>query len=204
MAGFGLGLSVIWIPSIKSEVRQLYEDAPKAEHPVIEILQRFNPSKVIKQNLRPQVLLSNITCGFLGVTQYGVLTSIRHIINPRFHLTTPLVSGLFYLAPGLGFIMGAILGGRLSDYTVKRYIRKRDGVRLPKDRLNSSLVYILGVLPVSMLLYGWALEKKLGGLALPIVMAFWIGTGLMGAWNALNTYSAGEYTHFTYRPVLIP
>lgn len=197
MAGFGLVSSIFCIPTIESEVRQLYEDTPKAEYPVLEAIKRFNPSKVLKQNLRPQILLTNVTCGFLGITQYGLLTSIRHIINPRFHLTTPLVSGLFYLAPGLGFIMGAIIGGRLSDHTVKTYIKKRGGLRLPKDRLNSSLVYIVGVLPISILLYGWALQKTLGGLALPIVMAFWIGTGLMGAWNALNTYSAGTVTPFS-------
>jgi hypothetical protein len=80
----------------------------------------------------------------------------------------------------------------MSDHAVKRYIVKRGGSRLPKDRLNSGLVHLFFVLPVSLLLYGWSLEKEIGGLALPIVMAFWIGVGLMGAWNGLNTYTAGS------------
>jgi MFS family permease len=120
----------------------------------------------------------------------GILTSVRHIINPRFNLTTPLVSGLIYIAPGIGFFVGSVVGGRLSDRTVKKYIVKRNGVRIPKDRLNSGLFGLFVVLPISMLLYGWSLEKQVGGLALPIVAAFWVGLGLMGTFNALNTYTA--------------
>lgn len=58
----------------------------------------------------------------------------------------PLIIGLFYIAPGTGFLVGSIVGGRLSDHTVKRYIKKRNGLRLPQDRLNSGLLTLVGVL----------------------------------------------------------
>ncbi|KAI9367400.1 major facilitator superfamily domain-containing protein [Aspergillus egyptiacus] len=192
MAGLGSVLSIFAIPNIQSETKQLYEemDATESTSLILSVLRRFNPTRVFKQFRLPQVFLSDLTCGFLAITQYGMITSIRHIINPRFDLTTPLVSGLFYLAPGAGFIVGSLGGGRLSDHTVKRYIAKRNGVRLPKDRLNSGLPYMFLLLPVSMLLFGWCLQEEFGGLALPIVLAFLIGAGLMGAWNGLNTYSA--------------
>ncbi|KAL4975804.1 hypothetical protein BDW66DRAFT_151534 [Aspergillus desertorum] len=35
-----------------------------------------------------------------------------------------------------------------------------------------------------------AATGQFGGLALPVILAFSIGAGLMGAWNGLNTYSA--------------
>jgi hypothetical protein len=105
---------------------------------------------------------------------------------------------LVYLAPGIGFFVGSVVGGRFSDRTVKRYIVKRDGVRIPKDRLNSGLSGLFVLLPIAELLYGWSLQKEFGGLALPIVAAFWIGTGLMGTFNALNTYTAGE----SYYPLI--
>ncbi|KAK6065399.1 major facilitator superfamily transporter [Seiridium cupressi] len=132
----------------------------------------------------------HLTCGLLATTQYGLLAAIRHIINPRFNLTTPLVSGLFYIAPGVGFFTGSIVGGRLSDRTVRHYIVKRDGVRIPEDRLHSGLVGLFGVLPAAALIFGWTLEKEVGGLAVPIISAFWIGIGLMGTFNSLNTYAA--------------
>ena len=111
-------------------------------------------------------------------------------INPRFNLTTPLISGLFYIAPGTGFLVGSIVGGRLSDRTVKRYIKKRNGLRLPQGRLNSGLLTLVGVLPVATLVYGWNLQEKVGGLALPIVCALFGGAGLMGSFYGLNTYTA--------------
>ncbi|KAF5263611.1 hypothetical protein FOXYS1_5640 [Fusarium oxysporum] len=190
MTGLGFVLSFFFIPTIKSEVQQLHGKLSASERSVSGVLKRFNPSKILKQFLRPQVFLADLTCGFLAISQYGLLTCVRHIITPRYHITTPLISGLFYIAPGMGFIVGSVLGGRMSDHAVKRYIVKRGGSRLPKDRLNSGLVHLFFVLPVSLLLYGWSLEKEIGGLALPIVMAFWIGVGLMGAWNGLNTYTA--------------
>lgn len=49
------------------------------------------------------------------------------------------------------------------------------------------------ILPISLLLLGWGLQESIGGLALPIVAAFWAGVGLMGTFNALNTYTAGIY-----------
>lgn len=140
--------------------------------------------------LRTNTYGQDLTCGLLATTQYGLLTSVRHVINPRFGLSTPLVSGLVYIAPGVGFFVGSVMGGRFSDRTVKRYMAKREGVRLPKDRLNSGLSGLFAVLPISMLLYGWSLQEEFGGLALPIVAGFWVGVGLMGTFNALNTYTA--------------
>lgn len=122
---------------------------------------------------------------------YGILTSARSIFNPRFNLTTALVSGLFYLAPGGGFLIGSIVGGRLSDRTVRKYIVRRDGVRLPQDRLNSGLITLFFVLPVSALVYGWTLQEEKGGMAVPIISAFFGGWALMGSFNSLNTYAAG-------------
>ena len=175
-SGLGLVLALFFIPDIRSNVAQ----------------RKFNPLRVFTLFLRPQVLLADLTCGFLALTQYALVSSVRHIIQPRFNLTTPLVGGLFYLSPAAGFVVGSIIGGRFSDHTVKRYIEKRNGIRIPKDRLNSGLMQFFFVLPVSVLLYGWCLDKEFGGLALPIVMAFWVGIGLMAAFNGLNTYTGGE------------
>ncbi|KAF3019259.1 hypothetical protein E8E14_005224 [Neopestalotiopsis sp. 37M] len=186
MSGLGFVLSVLVIPTIRKEI----EDEKQEPWTARRVLERFNPWRVFRLLLRPNIFLADLTCGLLAVTQYGILTSVRHVINPRFNLSTPLVSGLVYIAPGVGFFVGSVVGGRFSDRTVKRYMAKREGVRLPKDRLNSGLSGLFIVLPISMLLYGWSLDRKFGGLALPIVAGFWVGVGLMGTFNALNTYTA--------------
>ncbi|KAK9770168.1 putative Major facilitator superfamily (MFS) profile domain-containing protein [Seiridium cardinale] len=187
MVCLGLVLSIFFVPEIQSTLGAQQETRPKS---LREIALVFDPRGVFAQLLVPRILLAHLTCGLLATTQYGLLAAIRHIINPRFNLSTPLVSGLFYIAPGLGFFTGSIVGGRLSDRTVRHYIVKRGGVRIPEDRLHSGLVGLFGVLPAAALIFGWTLEKEVGGLAVPIISAFWIGIGLMGTFNSLNTYAA--------------
>lgn len=86
-----------------------------------------------------------------------------------------------------------MVGGRLSDRTVKRYIKKRNGIRMPQDRLNSGLLWVLTMLPISTLIYGWTLQERVGGMVVPIISAFFAGWGLMGTFNGLNTYNAGTW-----------
>lgn len=100
-------------------------------------------------------------------------------------------SGLFYLAPGIGFLVGNLVGGRLSDYTVGKWIVKRGGMRLPSDRLRSCLPATLLLAPAGTLAFGWSVQERAGGMALPIVATFFQGIGLMDAFNGLNTYAAG-------------
>lgn len=105
-------------------------------------------------------------------------------------MTSALVSGLFYLAPGAGFLVGSVLGGRLSDKTVRKFIARR-GFRLPQDRLNSGLFMLFLILPGATLVYAWTLQQEKGGMPVPIIAGFVGGVGLMGSFNGLNTYAAG-------------
>lgn len=94
----------------------------------------------------------------------------------------------------MGFLVGSVVGGKLSDRAVKKWIIKRDGTRLPQDRLNSGIATLFGVLPAAALIYCWTLEEEVGGMAVPVIAAFFAGAGLLGAFNALNTYSAGKFS----------
>jgi len=127
---------------------------------------------------------------------YSLLTPPRTLINPRFHLTTPLVSGLFYLAPGAGFLIGTTLGGKWADITVKRNIIKRNGVRIAQDRLNSRILAFFLLVPIATAIYGWSLQFTVGGLAVPTVAIFFSGVGLMVAFSSLNTYCTGKFYPF--------
>ncbi|KAJ5489478.1 hypothetical protein N7539_004368 [Penicillium diatomitis] len=187
MTLFGLILSLIIIPDITRHRSQSVEKRPISLFYVVRL---FNPLHVFRPFIYPNVVLCHFTCGLLATFQYGFLTSARSIFNPRFHLQTPLVSGLFYLSPGLGFLIGSIVGGKLSDRAVKQWIKKRNGTRLPQDRLNSGLVNLFVVLPSSTLIYAWTLQQEVGGMAVPIISAFAAGVGLLGTFNGLNTYSA--------------
>ncbi|OQE43151.1 hypothetical protein PENCOP_c003G00173 [Penicillium coprophilum] len=192
MTLLGLILSLLFVPSIQEKNRIIDSNKPWEFSTVISM---FNPLRIFRQFVYPNIFLACLTCGLLSTFQYALLTSARSIFNPRFNLTTPLVSGLFYLSPGIGFLIGSVVGGRLSDRAVKKWILKRNGVRLPQDRLNSGLATLFGVLPIATLIYCWTLQQEVGGMVVPIIAAFFAGVGLLGAFNGLNTYSAEVMPH---------
>ncbi|KAI9815799.1 MAG: hypothetical protein M1827_002195 [Pycnora praestabilis] len=119
---------------------------------------------------------------------YSLLTPIRYVLNPRFNLSSPIQSGLFYIAPGCGYLFGTFFGGRWADHTVKKWIKKRDGQRQSEDRLRSCLVFMGVIIPGCMLVYGWSIEKEKGGIPLPVIVMFLQGVAQLFCFPSLNTY----------------
>lgn len=121
---------------------------------------------------------------------YSLLTPIRYVLNPRFHLTTPMQSGLFYLAPGAGYVLGTFFGGRYADHIVKKYLaRSPPGTgRVPEDRMRSALPFMGVVIPACVLVYGWGVDKGVGGIPLAVVTLFLQGVAQLFCFPSLNTY----------------
>lgn len=80
------------------------------------------------------------------------------------------------------------MGGRWADHIVKKWIRKRGGVRVPEDRLKSCLVFLGIVIPGCMLVYGWTVEKAVGGIPVPVLAMFLQGVAQLFCFPSLNTY----------------
>lgn len=120
---------------------------------------------------------------------YSLLTPIRYVLNPRFHLTTPMQSGLFYLAPGAGYLVGTFFGGRYADHVVKKRIaRSPAGLRVPEDRLRSALPFLGGAIPACVLVYGWCVQMDRGGVPVVVVALFAQGVAQLFCFPSLNTY----------------
>ncbi|ORY15497.1 major facilitator superfamily domain-containing protein [Clohesyomyces aquaticus] len=149
--------------------------------------QWLNPFRVVRLYRYPNLLTVALASSSLVWNMYSLLTPIRYVLNPRFHLTSPLQSGLFYIAPGCGYLLGTFFGGRWADHVVKKYIRIR-GQRVPEDRLRSCLLFMGVVVPACMIIYGWSVEKEVGGIALPVVMMFLQGVAQLFCFPSLNTY----------------
>ena len=78
--------------------------------------------------------------------------------------------------------------GRYSDHTANKWQTLRHGSRIPEDRLRSTIVSIGVLNPLCMLLYGWSVEKEVGGIPLPVIAMFFHGVGQLLGFPALNTY----------------
>jgi len=147
-----------------------------------------NPLRVIRLYRFPNLFFVGLASSSLVFNMYSLLTPIRYVINPRFHLTSPIQSGLFYIAPGCGYLLGTFFGGRWADRTVRKWIDKRNGERVPEDRLRSCLVFMGVIIPGCMLIYGWSIEKDKGGIPLPVIVMFIQGVAQLFCFPSLNTY----------------
>lgn len=154
----------------------------------LELAHLVNPMIVLKPLFTyPNLWIVALAVSSLIWNQYSLLTSIRHVLNPRFNLTSPLQSSLFYLAPGSGYLFGSLFGGPWSDYMVARYMRKR-GRRVPEDRLRAAVLVMILVVPACMIVYGWSIEKRVGGIPLVVVVMFLQGFTQLFCMPSLNTY----------------
>ena len=147
----------------------------------------LNPWRVLVLFRYPNILIAGLASSSLVWNMYSLLTPIRWVLNPRFGLDTPLQGSLFYIAPGAGYLVGTFFGGRYADYTVKKYMVKR-GKRIPEDRLHSCLIAMGVVIPACMLIYGWSIEKRVGGIPLPVICMFVQGIAQLMCFPSLNTY----------------
>ncbi|KAH3680252.1 hypothetical protein WICMUC_000433 [Wickerhamomyces mucosus] len=149
---------------------------------------KYNPFKMLKIFKYKNLILAGIISSSIHFSMYSLLTPITYVVNPRFNLNTPVLGSLFYLAPGSGYIVGALFGGRYADYTVKKYIVKRNGIRIPEDRLHSMIIGYCILLPITILIYGWTLQEKKGGIALPVIAMFFNGVAQTFCYTSNNTY----------------
>lgn len=148
----------------------------------------MNPTRVIRLYKFPNLLMAGIASGSLVWNMYSLLTPIRYVLNPRFNLSSPMESGLFYIAPGCGYLLGTFFGGRWADHVVRKWIGKRSGKRVPEDRLRSCLIALGVVIPGCMLVYGWSVDRRVGGIPLPVIAMFVQGVAQLFCFPSLNTY----------------
>jgi MFS family permease len=153
------------------------------------IWKRMNPLRVVILLFQyPNLFFAGMASAALVWNQYSLLTPITYVLNPRFNLTSPIESGLFYLAPGSGYLVGTLFGGRWADHIVRKWIRKRNGVRVPEDRLKSCLFFLGIAIPGFVLIYGWTVDQAVGGIPVPVIALFLQGVAQLFCFPSLNTY----------------
>jgi MFS family permease len=84
-------------------------------------------------------------------------------------------------------LLGTFFGGRWADHTVRKWIKRR-GHRVPEDRLRSAIFAMGVVIPACILIYGWSIEKRKGGIPIPVIAMFVQGVAQLFCFPSLNTY----------------
>jgi len=187
LAGTAIILVIFLLPETIHNKRSIELHGLTKKRYSLQLWHWVNPARVLVLYRYPNLLSAGLASSSLVWNMYSFLTPIRYVLNPRFHLTSPWQTGLFYLAPGFGYLLGTFVGGRWADYIVKKYIRKR-GYRVPEDRLRAPLAFLGGVIPICMLVYGWCVEKQRGGIPVPVIAMFLQGIAQLFCFPSLNTY----------------
>ncbi|KAH8168707.1 major facilitator superfamily protein [Sarocladium implicatum] len=188
LAGLGaIGVTVFLPETLAKPGSHDLKGLPKRQK-IEAIWTMGNPVRVLEMAVYPNLTVAALANGANVWNMYGILTPIRYVLNPRFNLTSPTQSALFFLAPGLGYLVGTIFGGQWSDYTTKKWIRKRNGTRIPEDRLRSCILFLGVAMPTSTLVYGWTVQKHVGGISVPIVAMFLGGVAQLFCNPSINTY----------------
>ncbi|KAF7560747.1 hypothetical protein G7046_g3404 [Stylonectria norvegica] len=128
---------------------------------------RLNNDKWLKVMMRPfilyaypAVLWSSLvyacSIGWLIVVSESIAMIYR---NPRSYNFDALQTGLVYVSPFIGGILGTSVAGKLSDIIVKAMSRRNGGLYEPEFRLVMGLPVLITTC-IGLMGFGWSAEEK--------------------------------------------
>ncbi|XEV07372.1 hypothetical protein FSHL1_012659 [Fusarium sambucinum] len=187
LAGIGLAQAIFVLHETLQQLRYKELRGKGLHYGMVKLWEWSNPWTVFKLFGQKNLFCVCLASATTAWNMYSLLTPIRFVLNPRLGLTSPLQSGLLYLAPGAGYLLGTQIGGRLADRVVKSWMIRR-GFRLQEDRLRAGMLTLGIILPGTTLLYGWSVERSIGGVALPGIYVMQHQSGKASASHYLMRY----------------
>lgn len=144
-------------------------------------LSKISILTLLKAYSRRHIFLASLSMVLAMFVTESLVAPIAHIMKPRYNLKNELLAGLLYIPQGVGYFFGCLVGGWAAD-------RELRAGKVAEDRLRSVLICSILTGPFFFMLYGWALDRRFGGLALSI-----IGQGCTGFSLAFYFPSIGAY-----------
>lgn len=175
-------------PSILSPVSRMPTetenlDQTKSPNPYTEF-HRDQPEKTFLQSLRPwngrlrkdswfrvaarpfilfcypsilwSTLVYSLSIGWLIVLSESVATIYENSATYNF---TPLQTGLVYISPFVGGVLGTAVAGKVSDIVVRYLARKNGGIYEPEFRLVMGIP-IAVFTTIGLMGYGWSAQER--------------------------------------------
>lgn len=101
-------------------------------------------------------LLYSLSIGWLIVLSESVSTVFENKATYNF---TPLQTGLVYVSPFIGGVLGTAVAGKVSDVIVRYMSRRNDGVYEPEFRLVMTIPITIATC-VGLMGYGWSAQER--------------------------------------------
>ncbi|KAL2819076.1 major facilitator superfamily domain-containing protein [Aspergillus cavernicola] len=186
-----LVLMVICMPETSGSFRH----NKTAEVKVLQQIQRVlvDPFKIVRFIACPPILITVYYASVTFASYYFLNISIQSSFSQPPYSFSPIILGLMYIPSALGSVAAAMLGGRWSDYIMRREAAAAGNYEpsgelrfRPADRMKEN-AWIAGLLyPAAMLCYGWTVDKHVFWLV-PCITNFFFGFGNNLIFNMATT-----------------
>ena len=161
-----------------------------------------NPLKTIHIIVEKDMAVVLIYNALIYTAFYDIMASLPKLFQEIYHFND-LQIGLCYLPFGCGCALASFINGKMLDHNFQRVAKQigftidrkhGDDLRhFPIERARLEIIWpLLGFGLSCVLCYGWVLEKN-ANLAAPLVLQFFIGLCVNGAFNILSTLVVDLY-----------
>ncbi|TPX37667.1 hypothetical protein SmJEL517_g00572 [Synchytrium microbalum] len=162
---------------------------PKKD-PVTGKLPRYNPFSAIVVLANPAIVWS-AAFGGIGFGLYYLVAVTIQITYYTQYAYNETQLGLALLGNAFGMLVGAIVGGRFSDWSRRKLIA-RYGPGVPEYRLYAIFPAVL-LMPAGFLWYGWSVQEQANSVV-PLVGLFFSGVAVMIVSVACSAYGIDSMT----------
>ncbi|KAJ6114037.1 hypothetical protein N7523_007354 [Penicillium sp. IBT 18751x] len=135
------------------------------------------PLPKLKFLLVPSIALTIAYVSICFASLYCFNTTLPYAYSAPPYNFSAIEIGLCYISNCLGYAIGSVAGGKLSDAKLRKYQLTHSGDIRPVERIRT-VWYGVGFVPAGLIIYGWLVEKQVFWVA-PLVGAFLFGLGLM-------------------------
>ncbi|WAO88902.1 MFS domain-containing protein [Fusarium falciforme] len=179
MAIFTFSAAMLTMLCLPETLVKTAEGQQEQERPWYKAVKRdaLAPLPKLQLLLVPSIALTIAYVSICFASLYCFNTTLPYAYSAPPYNFSAIEIGLCYISNCLGYAIGSILGGKLSDAKLRQYQLTHDGELRPVERIKT-VWYGVGFVPAGLLIYGWLVEHKVFWVA-PLVGAFMFGLGLM-------------------------
>jgi MFS family permease len=127
--------------------------------------------------LVPSIALTIAYVSLCFASLYCFNTTLPYAYSAPPYNFSAIEIGLCYISNCLGYAIGSVVGGKLSDAKLLQYQLTHNGEIRPVERVKT-VWYGVAFIPAGLIIYGWLVEEKVFWIA-PLIGAFLFGLGLM-------------------------
>ncbi|KAG8969483.1 hypothetical protein FRC03_002759 [Tulasnella sp. 419] len=137
----------------------------------------IQPLAAILYLLFPPIGLTALYSSICFASLYGISTTTPFSFSEPPYKFDSLTISLLYLPSCVGYMLGSVCGGYLSDREL-RHAKARYGDNYPPEARLRSARWGVPLIPAGLLMFGWGVSRW-DHVAVPLIGGFIFGVGLM-------------------------